>query len=340
MTRLETPATTGRVTLRDVAHEAGVSTASASYVLSGRTAGRAGVGRETAARIRAVADRLEYHPNPAARGIRTGRTGTVLLSLHMLSDPWALAVVGAVNALAAERELTTMILADGDWYSALKRQPADVAYIDDGGGPDRAGRLAALHAAGQRLVVFDEGLEADGFDVVRSRALPGCRLLAEHLARRHRSIGCLTTRAAFASDEPSRFSVFVGELASRGLALRPQHVGFFGSTTSSAYAAATAILSRDDRPTALYATTDFAAIAAIHAAHRLGLDVPGDVAIVGVGNTDEGADTEPGLTTAGPAEFYRRQAEIIVDRATAPDDEDGRLHEFPWSLVVRGSSTA
>lgn len=332
----------GRPTMKAVAQEAGVSTATVSYVLSGRSGGGPGVSEATVERVRDAVERLGYRPNTSARAVRTGRTGLVHLSLHMLSDPWSLAVAAAVNEAANEHRLTTMILADGDWFAASEAQRADVVYID-GLGADRAEaerRLAALVESGQRLVVFDERLEPDGFDVIRSDALPGCRLAVEHLLERHTQIGCLTTRPAHGSTGESRFSVYRDALEQRGLAVRDDRVAFFEDTQASAFSAAVDLLSRDDRPTAIYATTDFAAIAVEIAAHRLGLRVPEDVAVIGVGNTPDAEVVEPGLSTVGPADFYRRQARIIVDRAlgAAAEPGGGELHTFEWDLFVRAST--
>lgn len=328
--------------MKAVAQEAGVSTATVSYVLSGRAGGGPGISEATVARVHEAVQRLGYRPNTSARAIRTGRTGLIHLSLHMLSDPWSLAVAAAVNEAANAEGLTTMILADGDWSSALAAQRADVAYIDGIGADRREAerRLASLVASGQKLVVFDEWLEPDGFDVIRSDALPGCRLAVEHLLERHVDIGCLTTRNSFRSDGRTRYSEYRDALARRGLPVREDRVAFFEDTQASAFTAAVELLSRDDRPTAIYATTDFAAIAVVNAAHRLGLRVPHDVAVIGVGNTPDARLIEPALSTVGPLDFYRRQAQIIVDRALEKPAEsaDGELHSFAWSLIAREST--
>ena len=114
-------------------------------------------------RVHAAARELNYRPNRAARTIRTGRSDTVQLSLHMLSDPWSLAVAAAVNEEANRHGLTTLILADGDWYAALDRVESDVAYLDGAVDTDDGKRkLASLVERGQRLVVFSETLEPDG----------------------------------------------------------------------------------------------------------------------------------------------------------------------------------
>ncbi|GAA1840235.1 LacI family DNA-binding transcriptional regulator [Agromyces salentinus] len=331
-----------RPTLRMVADLAGVSTATVSYVFSGRagTTG-AGVAEDTARRVHAAADELNYRPNRSARAMRTGRTGMVQLSLHMLSDPWSLAVADAVNDEANRHGLTTLILADGDWHTALDRVESDVAYLDGAGHDEVAKRkLADLVDRGQRLIVFSEHLEPAGYDVVRSDAIPGCHLAMEHLLERHTAIGCLVAEAAVMGAEHgvTRYTPYLEGLRARGIEPDPAWTATFGGTQASAFQAAVRLLSGEHRPTAVYATTDFAAIAAINAAHMLGLRVPHDVAVVGVGNTPDAQLVAPTLTTVGPTDFYERQAELIVARALAPERSAGELHEFPWSLFPGGST--
>jgi DNA-binding LacI/PurR family transcriptional regulator len=331
-----------RATVKMVAEAAGVSTATVSYVLSGRSGGRAGVSPQTESRVRRAARELRYRPNRSARAMRTGRTGVALLSLHMMSDPWSLAVSAAVaNAARADAaaDVVPLVLADGDWFDALQRQDCDVAYLDGvrDDAEDRR-RLGELVAQGRRLVVFSETLEPDGFDVVRSPAVPGCRLAVEHLLARHDDVACLAAAAAVAAAGPSRWSAYTDALAARGRAVRPDRVATYEDSQASAFAGALRLLDRPDPPRAVYATTDFAAIAAIGAAHRLGLRVPGDVAVAGVGNTPDGEVSAPGLTTVGPQDFFGAQARILLDVARHGVTGRGRMHEFAWSLVVRESS--
>ncbi|MFK3671070.1 LacI family DNA-binding transcriptional regulator [Leifsonia aquatica] len=333
-----------RTTVHDVAEAAGVSIATVSYVMADRPLRPSGGRRysgETEARVKEAAHRLNYRPNPAAKAVRTGQTGVVQLSLSMLSDPWTLAVVDSVNAVAKQHGLTTTILADGDWAEALERQPTDVAFIDNvPPGHEAAGRLRRLVESGQRLVVFDETLEPAGFDVVRSAALPGCSLAVEHLLESHTRIGCLTAASARSSLVPSRFTPFVELLSAAGIEIREGWVAEFTESNESAYLAATQLLGRPDRPTAIYATTDFAALAAINAAHRLGMRVPGDVAVIGVGNTRAGERSDPTLSTVGPECFYESVAEIVVAKALEQRPMPGVIHEFPWSLIPRESTDA
>ncbi|WP_426516999.1 LacI family DNA-binding transcriptional regulator [Diaminobutyricibacter sp. McL0618] len=326
-----------RPTLKTVAREAGVSTTTVSFVLSGRDAG---ISEATAQRVHEAVKRLGYYPNSSARAVRTGRTGLVMLSLNMLSDPWSLALADAVNSAAKKAGITSMILADGDWFSALELQSADVAYV--GLGPDLdddARKLATMVERGQKIVVFDEVVEPKGFDVIRSNSLPGCRIAIEHLLEHHTEIACLTSRVN-ARNNPSRLTVYRDAMADAGLSVREDRIGVYEETQAEAYAVALDLLSSPDRPTAIYATTDFAAIAAINAAHRLGIRVPADVAVIGVGNTPDAGLTEPSLSTVGPVDQFARIADIIVQRALDGPGEvgEGTLHELDWTLIARESS--
>lgn len=329
--------TQGRTTLRMVAERAGVSTATVSYVLSGRTGGRTGVSEATMDRVRQAARDLNYHPNQAARTIRTGKTNLVLLSLTMLSDPWAQEVGRAVSEAVTPAGMTALILADGDWATAITRQPSDVVFIDNARTDEDHQALDRLARSGYRLVVFDDELEPNGYDVIRSNPNEGCKLAVRHLLESHDRIGCLTTENGRRFVH-RRYAAYVEELQAAGIGLREDYVETIDMDPASAYAAAVRLLSRPDRPTAVYAISDFAAMSAVQAALRLRLRVPEDVAIIGVGNTLDGARMEPSLSSVGPANFFPRVAEILHDRATGGSTGNGRLYDFTWSLFAREST--
>lgn len=326
-----------RPTIRMVAELAGVSTATVSYVLSGRRGdGGPGVSDPTAEKVKAAAERLGYRPNQAARAIRTGRTNTVILSLTMLSDPWSLSVVEAVQRAAEPLGITPMILGDADWVKVLGTHNADAVFVDAVGDHQTAA-LRKLAAHGTTLVVFNETLEPDGFDVIRSIAGPGCRMAVEHLLHGHRRIACLTPANAAGTAGGSRYLAYSEALAEAGIGERADYVGLFDGTTAGAYASATRLLSLPERPTAIYATTDFAAVSAINAAQRLGLAVGRDVDIIGVGNTVEGERMSPSLSTVGPVDFFDKLARLLLQRATEPAQTPTVL-DFPWQLFVRESA--
>lgn len=323
-----------RPTIKTVAAAAGVSTATVSYVLSGRTKGQgSGISSETSRRVHEAAHKLGYRANLAARAIRTGKSNLMLLSLTMLSDPWALSVSQAVGAAVAADGITPMILADTDWRIAIPRQGADVIFIDDAERPGDAELLAEL-ARTNSLVVFSETLEPNGFDVIRSISGSSLDAAMDHLTSQHARVAFLAAAGSIRTPAPARYKAYMDGLARAGQPLRPELVATFDGDSQNAYAAAVELLSSPNPPTAIFAISDYAAIAAIHAAQRLRLSVPDELTVIGVGNTVQGESMVPSLTSAGPIGFFSGLADFLVERANDPDMAP-RVLEFPWQLLLR-----
>lgn len=328
-----------RPTIKMVAAAAGVSTATVSYVLAGRTKSKgSGISAETSQRVHAAAEKLGYRPNQAARTIRTGRSNLMMLSLTMLSDPWSLSVSKAVGAAVEPAGITPMILADTDWRQAIKRQGADVIFID---AADNAGdgELLAELARSNNLVVFSETLEPNGFDVIRST--PGTTMddAMDHLTAVHSKVACLTSQSSLRVPAPLRYGAYLAGLERAGIEFRPEYVSTFDGDEINAYQAAMALFSLPDPPTAVFATSDFVAMAAIQAALRNRLAVPEDVAVLGIGNTLQGEAMTPSLTTVGPVNFFDKLAQFLVQRAK-DDAMPHQVVEFPWQLLERESTRA
>lgn len=98
-----------RVTLKDVAVAAGVSSPQASLALSGN--GR--VAAETSARVREAARRLGYRPNPVARALRLGGTGAVGLITRNLSNSYFLDVIRGMEAELADHDSHVIVMDSG-----------------------------------------------------------------------------------------------------------------------------------------------------------------------------------------------------------------------------------
>lgn len=255
----------------------------------------------------------------------------------MLSDPWAQAVSTAASAEVAKDGRTAMILADGDWAEVLQKQTPDVAFID-AADATHAAQLKTLASSGMNLVVMSDTLEPDGFDVVRSPAVPGCRKAMEHLLETHTDIACLATSSAKSHPVPSRYSVYLDAMAEAGLDVPEGRVGFAELHPAAAYDAALRLLSGPTPPSAIYAVTDFAALSAINAAHQLHLRIPEDIAIIGAGNTPDGELAHPALSTVGPADAYGEIARLLRSRAAEKERSADRVITLEWELFVRGSS--
>src|SRR5699024_7131830 len=133
----------GPITLSDVAREAGVSIATASFVLSGRAGAPSAGSPQTKAKVRAAAERLGYVPNRNAQAMRTGRGGGIVLALGVIADPWSVGLAEQVRADALPHALSTLILADERWYGYVSANAAACASLPASTSPTTGPRRCA-----------------------------------------------------------------------------------------------------------------------------------------------------------------------------------------------------
>jgi LacI family transcriptional regulator len=106
------------------------------------------------------------------------------------------------------------------------------------------------------------------------------------------------------------------------------------------YAGASALLKLEDPPTAIFASNDVMAIGAMDAVRDHGLQIPGDVSIVGFDDIPQSALLHPALTTIRqPLEQMGRVAtQMLLDMFANPEKKIQRI-ELPTELVIRESAS-
>ena len=333
-------------TQRDVALRAGVSTATVSYILSGRRGRANPVAEETRQRVLDAARDLGYQRNHAARSLRRRRTDFVCVVHPTPSNPWVERLTEQLHVTAVQHGygVITMPVGPGDRVNSvlrmLREQYVDGAVLAPGHALPGA-ELSRLAAHGQGLVVFDDLVVPDGFDVVRQLQAPACYRAVEHLIRSgHRQI------AYFGHGDPSgppdddiKYASYREALADHGIPVDESLVVAAADHRTAAHLATVDLLRRADPPTAVFSASDRGGIAAIGAVRQLDLSVPEDLAVIGIGNTDEGEVIAPTLTSVGIPTFdftvvVERLFERVITRAPLPGIE---LSE-PWELIIRRSA--
>ena len=280
-----------RATIREVAEATGLSPAAVSYALRGIQ-----TSEETQQRVRRAAAELGYNVDRIARALASGRTGTVGLLFGSLEDLWQqLLGVGMGSALLARDHYALLVDAAGDperqllLASQLRDQRIDgliVHPLDPS--DDRWSELA------QSLPIVSIGNSLDGgrsAGEVLFDNRSGVTLALEHLHSRH--IGVLTPTQPSTPDRPA--DIFVTAVSERlGL-----DVGIISSPPGLGAATdiAREVLSKTDRPTALFCFADSIAYGAYAAARELGLRIPEDVSVAGYDDHPMSALLTPALTT-------------------------------------------
>ncbi|MEO1109719.1 LacI family DNA-binding transcriptional regulator [Ruegeria sp. THAF33] len=166
------------------------------------------------------------------------------------------------------------------------------------------------------------------------------RLAAEHLlALEHRDIGLIFPKTTDNDRAHNRLSAVRDALYEKGISIPNERDSEAPYSISQAKQAATSLLTERIRPTALLCGNDVIAQGALFAAQNLGLKVPNDLSIIGIGDFKGSADVEPGLTTIRiPAETIGQLAgERFTKYITSDDSEHFRLC-CELECIVRGTT--
>ncbi|MBL1103124.1 LacI family DNA-binding transcriptional regulator [Streptomyces sp. 5-8] len=322
-------------TIRDVAERAGVSKSLVSLVLRGSGPVRP---EKREAVLRAVRE-LGYRPNAAARSLSEQRSRTVGVVLDDLRNPWFVELLDGLNSLLHAAGLH-MLLADARLNRRMGHalaEPFTDLGVDGlvvvGTVPD-AGALGTLARRIPVVVAGAREAQPPGVDVVAGDDERGARLVTEHLlGLGHRRIAHLAGHGAVGALRRRGF-----ETAMRAHGAEPL-VEPGDLTEESGYRGTVRLLSRAERPTALFAVNDMAAVGALSAAVELGLGVPRDLSVAGYDNTGISRLRHVWLTTVdtAPYEAGRRAAGCLLDRL-AGHGGDGGVQLAPPTLQVRGTT--
>jgi LacI family transcriptional regulator len=192
---------------------------------------------------------------------------------------------------------------------------------------------------GTPVVAVDPHTGPSTLPSVHSDNLAGATSATRHLLELgHRRIGFLAGRPDLESAR-QREQGYRQALGAAGIGVDPDliRVGDYDLVTSEE--PARQLMTLDDRPTAVFAANDLSAMQTLHVARTLGLDVPGDVSVVGFDNIPESALIEPPLTTIDQSiqEMGKQAVQLLID-VIEGHTEGPRQITLPTRLVVRQSS--
>jgi LacI family transcriptional regulator, galactose operon repressor len=349
------------VTIKDVAQLSGVSAATVTRALQGHPR----VLPETRARVEDAASRLGYQPDHAARALVTGISRTIGLLVPTIRDPYWAEVAAGVEPRAAEDGFAVLIASGygdpvraGQTLEVLLGNRVDGIIVTTSAGVAEPRLTQAmglptvvvgldppvgtLELEGARSAPIATLLEAEqrhrlaarlshvGFDDVNAG-----EIAAQHLIELgHRRIAFLAGPSTLAT--VLRIAGVRTVLEQAGLTLRS--VSYGGDTFEQGCAAGLDLFRNDRDFTAIIAFNDLLAAGVVRAARTLGIDVPGEVSVVGFDDIMLARLLEPALTTvrAPKYEMGARAMELLFEHMRSEAHMHWEL--LSGRLVVREST--
>jgi DNA-binding LacI/PurR family transcriptional regulator len=328
-----------KVTLQDIADAVGVSRMTVSNAFNRPDKLSASL-RST---ILQTATELGYGgPDPSARALARGRSGTVGLLLtdslgEAFRDPVSTEFLVAVGDALAERSLAlTLVATAGDNPPMGRDLPMDGAIVFV---CDPRVDLEWLRHRGTPMVTVDQA-PTDGVPAVNVDDAGGARAAAQHLVDLgHRHVGIVTVGEDLTGRIRPADQRSAGWREALGAAgVEPVVAHADPRPVTAAYHAALELLDRADHPTALLCFSDVFAAQAIRAAEDLGLNVPADVSVVGYDDADFASTIRPALTTVRQQVGEKGRTAVSALLALIDGKEPEAQTVLRTELVIREST--
>ena len=321
-------------TIRDVAALAGVSIATVSKYINATQRFTPGVERK----IRAAVDELEYHSNPLARSMITGKTGSIGMVILDIGNPHFTNIVKGANRVALEHGYNLLFVdteesqaREDELLEALSRR-VDGLIVSTRMADDQLHRVLEYG----KPVVFSGRPAPEGRPSIGIDAYAAAFMLGELLVKQgHKKIAYV----GFAPARPDmeRTRGLTECLEAHGLELTRYEVR--APTVPEGERICPAVVLRKSRPDAVVCYNDMVAIGFLGAAKTLGISVPADISVVGIDNIPFGRFTSPALTTVDTQSEYLGEEGVrllfrLIDGEAAPS---GHIKVEP-RLVMRDST--
>jgi len=330
------------VTLKDLANELGIHPSTVSRILhSGSEVARGAASVATAERVRDLARKRGYSPDPQAAGLRTRRTHLLGVIVPRLSDLVLAIMYEGIEEASAELGYSTFVMNSRDDPEEQRRKTDTMlarrvdgliigdAHLDSSLLRDLTARKVPFVLMNRRV---------PGYPSATCDDVLGGQLVADHLwSKGHRNVAVIAGEP-YASTAVDRTAGFVDRWQSLGGKIPQEAVVWSRFDTAGGRKAAETILTDGNpRPTAVFAVNDFAAIGAMGSLRSHGLTVGHDMAVVGFNDTSLASELPIPLSSVrSPMLDIGRTAVQLLQRVL--DGKHVESIKLKPTLCVRESS--
>lgn len=330
---------TMKVSIKDIAHVAGVSHSTVSRALADNPL----IAEPTRQRIRRIAQKMGYSPNAIARGLVTRRTHAIGVIVTSIEDPFVAKVVRGIEETAGNSHYRVFLgtshnnpAREVNLVKAMREWRVDGVIIAS----SRVGSLykPMLKEIGVPIVVINNEHAGSFIHSVAVDDVQGAELATWYLIEQgHRVIGHLQGPSDRISNE-NRLTGYRRALAKAKIKF---DVSLVVQVTGRAEGseAVTQLLSHDPVPTAIFCYNDMSAIGALRALKRCKVRVPEDVSLVGFDDIPFAQYVDPPLTTIRQPMFElgQRAADMALKLI---NDEKAKVPNvvIQGELIVREST--
>jgi LacI family transcriptional regulator len=333
-----------RITMAEVARQAGVSIMTVSRAVNGKD----GISHATRLHILEVIKSLGYRPSGIARSLATQRTLTLGLVVPDITNPFFSEVTRGVEQLAHQHGYHVFL---GNTEEDPQRELGLIqsfeekrvdglilcsSRLEEDSLLEIIARLPAVVLINRRLTQPEQDAAVDSVIIDETG---GAELAVRHLlSRGHTAIGFLAGPPTSFSGR-GRLLGYQRAMQSHGIDFHPGWIAPCHPSVEGGQQAASQLLEAHPELTALFCYNDLVAVGALHASSRVHRAVPHDLAVVGYDDIPLAALVSPSLTTCRSPRLVlgSRAVEVLIQRMQGCPG--GCEHQvLPVELIIRHSA--
>ncbi|MCW3089002.1 MAG: LacI family transcriptional regulator [Ferruginibacter sp.] len=332
--------------LKKLAEELGLSISSVSKALRDSYE----IGSETKKRVLAMAEKMNYQPNPFARGLRKRKSITIAVVIPEIANNFFALAIDGIQVIAQQKGYHVLTYLTQEDF---KNEESTVKHLQGGrvdgvlislcGNTTSIKHLTDLNQSGVPVVYFDRVPDMLEFPTVTTDDYE-CGLKAtEHLILAGcKKIACLCV-AGFLSTTQKRRLGYEAALVKHNIPFDPKLVIQCSNENTANRALIKKLLSKKGRPDGIFASVEKLAISTYYVCNDIKLNIPKQVKVVSFSNLRTASLLSPSLTTiAQPAfEIGKASAELLF-RMIEKKNLGNRIEKIVLqsSLIQRKSSAA
>lgn len=336
-----------QITIKDIARELDISPSTVSRALKDHP----DISPKTKKQVRELAEKLNYQPNSIALSLRSSKTNTIGVVIPQIVHFFFSTVISGIEDIAYAAGYSVIVAQSNETYErevidtqALFNNRVDGILVSMSRETTDYKHLESLHNRGIPMVFYDRVCDSINCSKVIVDDFDGGYQATKHLIDQgYKRIAHLSGPHSLIISR-QRMDGYKQALRDHGLPvdesiILPENAA---DDETVAKELAKRLLAMDNRPDAIFANTDIAALGAMITIKEHGLKIPQDIGIVGFSNWRFTALTEPTITTVSQPGFEMGQeaARLLIREIESGKDEviEPETKTLKTELVIRNSS--
>lgn len=332
------------ITIKDIAKKSGVSRATVSRVLNNSGY----VKEETRQNILEIMNDLNYTPSAIARSLSTNKTNTIGVIIPQISDPFFGDVIRGISEVATTNDLNIFLCNTDDdaqkelkFLEILQQQRIQGIIITPTLAKDKGNKifLKKLNDLGIPIILVDGFIKYNDFSgVFIDHVQGGFDATNALIEEGHKKIAIITGRMDTRPGR-ERFEGYKEALLSNDIKLEDKYVMLGDFSYESAYNITKEILELEDRPTAIFVTSNMMILGCIKALNEYNLKIPEDISIIGFDKIDVLNIIGMSISSVnGPThEIGRIAINMLIDALNSKDNKIIKRTTLKPELALKGS---